>query len=332
MRVFIVFLCCAVLAGGFFVSGCSQQSGQEASGLSALVPAGERPVKLNKDVEFNFLEGPAYGPDGNVYFTDMWLNSDNPPANSKIWKMDPQQNFTVFMEPANVVNGLMFDAAGNLIGCQMYGHKVIQIAPDGSIARVIAENYNGSHIDGPNDIVIRRNGGMYISDPRYSPKDTWLQDTEAVYYITPDYASITRVIDDIDKPNGIVLSPDEKILFVNNTNGNLIYAYDVQEDGLLANKRTFATLNVPANAPADQKEMALADGMCIDTKGNIYCTTNLGLQVINSSGENLGTIELPELAANITFGDQDHKSLYIAGRTALYKLRVNVPGIIFPQK
>jgi gluconolactonase len=262
----------------------------------------------------------------------MWLNSDNPPANSKIWKMDPQQNFSVFMEPANVVNGLMFDVDGNLIGCQMYGHKVIHIAPDGSIAKVIVEEYNGNHIDGPNDLVIRRDGGMYITDPRYSPKDTWEQDTEAVYYLSPGYSEITRVIDDIEKPNGIVLSPDENTLYVNNTNGRNIYAYDVQEDGMLANKRVFATLNVPTNAPEDQADMALADGMCIDVQGNIYCTTNLGVQVVNSGGEIVGTIELPELAANITFGDPDKKSLYITGRTAVYKQRVNVEGIIFPQQ
>ena len=326
----VVLMCCALL-GGLVLTNCAQD---EPAGLEALVSPGEKVVKLNQDITFKFLEGPVYGPDGNVYFTDMWLGTGTPEevmANSQIWKIDPQGNFSVFMQPANVVNGLMFNANGDLIGCQMYGQKVIQIAPDGSVARVIADKSNGKHIDGPNDIVINRQGGMYITDPRYSPEEFWMNETEGVYYLSPDEKTLTRIIDDIEKPNGVVLSPDEKTLYVNNTMGKHIYAYDVQPDGMIANKRVFATADVPANASADAADMALMDGMCIDVQGNIYCTTNLGVQVFNSSGEHLGTIDLPEDAANITFGDEDKKALYMSGRKAMYKLRVKVPGIIFPQ-
>lgn len=329
MKRFIVLVSCVAFAALILIGGCMQQ---KTSGLADLISPGTSPVKLNTDVQLTFLEGPAYGPDGNVYFTEMFFGTENPARDSKVWKMDPQHNFSVLMHPANVVNGLMFRINGDLIGCQMFGHQVIQIAPDGSIAKVIAAEYNGKRLDGPNDLVIDRKGGIYITDPRYSPEDTWVQDTEAVYYLSPDGSALTRIIDDIAKPNGILLSPDEKTLFVNNTAGNLIYAFDVQPDGMIANKRDFAKLEVPANAPPEEAESSLADGMCIDEQGNIYCTTNLGIQVVNKNGEHLGIIELPELAANITFGDSDRKALYIAGRTALYRLQANVPGIIFQQK
>lgn len=327
MKNIIVMMFCFALVGGLLIGGCVKQQ-QAPSGLQSLVSPAEKPVKLNTDVEFNFLEGPVYGPDGNIYFSDMCLETDNPIANSKIWKMDPHSMFTVFMSPATVVNGMKFDANGNLIGCQMWGHKVIQIGPDGKEAKVIVGEYNGKHIDGPNDLVIDKKGGIYFTDPRYSPKDTWVQDKEAAYYLAPDGKTLTRIIDDIEKPNGILLSPDEKTLFVNNTNGKEIYVYDVQPDGMIANKRVFTTLNVPP----DKGNESLADGMVIDSQGNIYCTSYLGIQVINSKGENLGAIELPELAANVCFGGADKTELYIAGRKNLYKMKVNVPGIIFPQK
>lgn len=327
MKKVIMLLCCLVFAAGLMLSGCAKQ-GQQASGLSALVSPTEQPVKLNTDMEFFFLEGPVYGPDGNVYFSDMCLNTDNPAANSKIWKLDPQGKFTVFMSPATVVNGQKFDANGNHIGCQMFGHKVIQIAADGSIAKVLAEEYNGKHIDGPNDLVIDKKGNIYITDPRYSPKETWVQDKEAVYFLSADGKTFKRIIDDIAKPNGILLSPDETKLFVNNTDGKDMYVYDVQPDGMIANKKVFATLE----CPADKGEASLADGMVIDTQGNIYCTSELGIQVFNNKGEKLGAIKLPELAANMCFGGQDKQDLYIAGRKNLYKMHVNVPGIIFPQK
>jgi gluconolactonase len=259
---------------------------------------------------FQFTEGPTWDGQGAVYFSDI-------PADT-IHKLTEAGDASVFLKPSGKSNGLMFDKDGTLIACRHWERDVARIAPDGQVT-VLADAYDGKKLNSPNDCVIAQGGAIYFTDPGYGleqrPRE---QDVEAVYRISPDGA-LTRVVDDMTRPNGIFISPDGKTLYVADSQEKKIRAYALREDGSATDGRDL--ISVAAEEPGT------ADGMTLDADGNIYSTGGGGVWVISPEGEHLGTIPVPEVPANCTFGGADRNVLYITARTSVYRVELHATGL-----
>lgn len=275
-----------------------------ASAQSVVAPG----AKLEKiSGEFSFTEGPTCDAAGNVFFTDQ--------NNNRImeWRLDG--SLSVFMQPSGRANGMYMDAKGNLIACADEKNELWSIAPDRTV-KVLIKNYQGKYLNGPNDVWITPSGDMFITDPFY--KRTWWDhqtmalDSEQVFHLSADGKNLTRVTDDLTKPNGITGTPDGKTLFVADIGANRTYKYDIQPDGSLANKALFCAKG--------------SDGMTIDEQGNIYICGD-GVTVFDKTGKKVDHIAVAEpWTANVSFGGKDHKTLFITASKCLYSIRLNYKG------
>ncbi len=264
---------------------------------------------------FEFTEGPAYDGHKYLYFTDI--------PNNRIHRTDLAGNLETFLENSRSCNGLMFDGAGKLIGCQMKG-QVVAIDVDTKSIRVLADRYNNAPYNACNDLVIDRSGGIYFTDPRYAAPEPWPQVKEGFYY-RDTKGQVTRLGDDLAAPNGIILSPDESMLFVVPSMQAQMMAYDIQSPGVLVNGRVLCEVKQP-----DGKQDSGGDGLSVDVEGNLYITTDLGVQCISPTGALLGIIRFPEQPANCAFGGPDRKTLFATCRTGLYSVRMPIAGHVFP--
>ena len=243
---------------------------------------------------FKFTEGPAADAVGNIYFTDI--------PNSRIHKWFVDGKLTTFLENSEGANGLFFDAAGNLIACAGAAGKLVAIDMQGN-RTTLAESYEGKPFNSPNDLWIDAKGGIYFTDPRYGNRDNLPQGGEHVYYLTPDQKTVIRVIDDRVRPNGLIGTPDGKRLYVADHGANQTFAYTINPDGTLSDKKLFASQG--------------SDGMTLDAAGNVYLTAE-AVNVYTPSGQLIQTIVVPETPANVCFGGRDGKTLFITARTSLY--------------
>jgi gluconolactonase len=297
--------------------------------LDKLVPPGAAAEKLIGNLQF--AEGPVW-PHGSGYllFSDL-------PGNA-IMKWTPTGGLSVFRKPvfprefpAGIqigTNGLTFDRQGRLVACEHGNRRVSRTEKDGSIT-TLAERYEGKRLNSPNDLVVKRNGDIYFTDPnsvaRNNPPDPHNDfKTElgfnGVYRITAagKFELLTK---DIPYPNGLAFSPDEKKLYVANSRPDKFWmVYDVQADGTISNGKKLLDLT---NDPGE----GVPDGMKVDRLGNLYATGPGGVLVISPQGKHLGTIQLPEVPANCAWGDADAKSLYITARTGLYRIKLKVAGV-----
>ncbi|MDZ7373727.1 MAG: SMP-30/gluconolactonase/LRE family protein [candidate division KSB1 bacterium] len=279
--------------------------GRQADGLAALKKAGVLPdyaqvVQLGTG--FRFTEGPASDEQGNVYFSDI------PADRIYFWSLDG--TIVLFRRNTGGANGLFLDRAGNLYICEGKNRRVTVLSPDGTL-RILAERYQGKRLNSPNDLWVSPNGGVYFTDPRYGPRDDLEQDGEHVYFIPPDRTQVIRVIDDLVRPNGIIGTPDGKILYVADHGGEATYAYDIAEDGSLRNKRLFVRQG--------------SDGMTLDERGNLYLTSG-SVTVYAPSGEKLGEILLPEQPTNVTFAGRGGRLLFVTARSSVYAVPTAVRG------
>lgn len=288
----------------------ADEAQQPIAGLGPTGPV----VKLHGG--FQFTEGPAADREGNVYFSDI-------PA-EKILKVDTAGKLSVFRDKSNNTNGTMFNAAGELVGCEMQGQLTAMDAA-GKVVRTVAGKYEGNRFNAPNDLVIDAAGGTYFTDPHFRAPTPLPQGVTAVYYAAAD-GKVTRMIDDLKAPNGVILSPDEQTLYVIPSMQAEMMAYPVLSPGKLGKGRVFCTLRQPAGASGKG-----GDGLTVDVKGNLYITSALGLQVYSPAGELLGIIKLPEQPANCTFGGADRKTLYVTARTSLYTVPMEIAGHAFAQ-
>ena len=269
-------------------------------------------AKVEKAGEgYNFTEGPAVAKNGDVYFTDQ--------PNDRIHKWSASDGkVTLFMENTDRSNGMYFDKNGMLISCADLDNSLVAISPDGTIAETLISEYLGNKLNGPNDVWVAPNGGMYITDPLY--KRSWWtrspdmqQDGEHVYYLSADRNTLIRVEDSLAKPNGIIGTPDGKKLYVADIGAGKTYEFDILPDGKLANKKLFAELG--------------SDGMTIDNKGNIYLTGK-GVTVFNPQGEQIAQIPIEERwTANVVFGGKDRKTLFVTAMGSVYTLKMKVKGV-----
>ncbi len=283
-----------------------------AEKIPGIGPAGEV-KKVHGNLQFT--EGPAADREGNLYFSDV--------AGDKLYKIDASGALSTILDPSHNTNGLMLNAAGNIVACEMAG-RLIEVNPKSKEVKSLADGYDGKRFNAPNDLVIDRDGGVYFTDPRFRAPMPLPQGVEAFYYWAPD-GKVTR-LGTIDKaPNGIILSPDEKTLYVIPSQQAEMLAYPVEGPGKIGQQRIFCTLK-----QASGKSNGGGDGLTIDSKGNVYITSALGLQVFNPQGNLLGIIEFPEQPANCTFGGKDLKTLYATARTSVYSVPMEVTGHMFP--
>jgi gluconolactonase len=281
---------------------------QSPSGIAGVVAPGVAPELVQEG--FVFTEGPVGTPDGGLYFSDIRPN--------RIYHLDPGGKISLVREQTNGANGLALTREGDLLAAEGEGKRISRRSRDG-VVTTVTEGIAGKPFLSPNDVLVDANGGIYITDP--GPRPVVPGRTAYVYYL-PAGAKEPIVIDDqIARPNGITLTRDGKTLIVNDTLGPTVYAYDVQPDGSVKNKRTFAQLrDIP-----EGKESG-ADGMALDREDRLYVTTVAGVQVFDAAGKYLGTIKVPRQPANAGFAGPDKRVLYITAREGLYRINMLAQG------
>lgn len=261
---------------------------------------------------FQFTEGPIWFSEAEyLLFSDI-------PAN-KIFQVTEDGRVTIFRQPSGNSNGLTRDLQGRLIACEHSNRRVTRTEKDGSIT-VLADEFQGKKLNSPNDVVVKSDGSIYFTDPPYgiAPEEQE-QPVQGVYRLSPDGKELSLVVEDFQKPNGLAFSPDEKQLYIDDSECRHIRVFNILADGMLSGDRLFHDLNV--------SEPGLPDGMKVDVAGHIYCTGATGVWVFAPQGSHLGTILTPELPTNCAWGDKDLKTLYITTGTSIYKIRVSIPGI-----
>ena len=257
---------------------------------------------------FEFTEGPTPDAQGNVYFTDQ--------PNDRICKWSVDGKLTDFLKPAGRSNGMLMDPNGVLWTCADMDNQLWRIDPNGTVT-VVVKDYAGKLLNGPNDLWMAPDGGIYFTDPLFA-RNYWTrsrqmqQDGQHVYYLSADRKSLTRVIEDLRQPNGIIGTPDGKTLYVADMGGRRTYRYTINPDHTLSDKTPFCSMG--------------SDGMTIDAEGNVYLTGR-GVTVFNPAGEQIQQIQIAEgWTANVCFGGADRKTLFITASDSLYAVKMRVKG------
>jgi len=262
-------------------------------------------------------EGPIAFTDGSLLFTETDLN--------RITRIDKDGSVSTFLENTHETNGLAFDSGGRLIGvARAPGHAGILVLYPKDKQAVLTDNFEGKPFGRPNDLVVDKKGGVYFTDPSVNPTPEQPNPPPKTLYYLPPGGKTIRVAEGIERPNGVQLSRDERTLYLANTPGEYLLAFDIQPDGTLRNRRDFAKLQ-PANRPGSGAAGG-ADGIAIDNDGRIYVATTAGVQVLSEQGQHLGTIPVSRSPQNIAFAGPDKKTLYIVGRGAAYKVQMLAQG------
>ena len=266
-----------------------------------------------------FTEGPLW------HAAERFLLFSDIPAN-KIRKWDADSGMTVFRDPSGKSNGLTYDKGGHLIACEHANRRVSRTTADGQVI-TIASHYEGKRLNSPNDVVVKSDGSIYFTDPPYGLSSAYGVESEkelafqGVYRLSPNGGTLTLLVDDFDRPNGLCFSPDESILYVNDTERMHVRAFDVQPDGTIANGRVFGE---------EEGDTGKPDGMKVDVQGNVYLTGPDGIWVFALDGTHLGIILVPERAANLAWGGDDWKSLFVTASASVYRVECKMAGVAVP--
>jgi gluconolactonase len=289
--------------------------------LDAIVAASE-PIQ---DVASGFggdlgpAEGPVWWREGNyLLFSDI--------HNNRRMKYTPGQGVSVFKEQTNRANGLTRDLQGRLLACEGETRRVIRQELDGTTT-VIAHSFQGRQLNRPNDVVVKSDGAIYFTDPWTSPAvpQSWDMTFAGVYRVSPDLGSMTLLVDDFIVPNGLAFSPDESVLYINDSRRRHIRAFALAPNGTLARQtdRVFADLGGP--------EPGVPDGMKVDTAGNVYCGGAGGLYILGPDGKKLGRIvHGRDRTTNLAFGGADWKTLYFTNWNDLGAVNLKIAGLPVP--
>ena len=301
--------------------------------IEKVSPNLDRIASSDQDIEqlgegYRLAEGPVWYHEG-----DYLLFSDIP--GNRRYKWSPREGVTLFLEPTDEGNGLTRDRQGRLVACEHKARRMTRLEDDGTIT-VLADRYQGKPLNNTNDVVVKSDGTIYFTDPVELSTNLDL-DFSGVYRISPDLSTLTLLERDMLNPNGLALSPDEKVLYVDDSRNWELRAFDVQPDGTVTKNRVFFDFKQKAPIFVDMMKAVGTtrtgnpDGMKVDVEGNIYCTGPGGVWIIDPSGEHLGTILTgANRATNCAWGDNDWKTLYITTFTTLARIRLKVPGIPVP--
>lgn len=283
----------------FVINGFAQQSKIIAKGATLTKLSGE----------YAFTEGPAVDAQGNVFFTDQ--------PNDKIYKWTAKDGtISLYMDKTGRSNGLYFDREGNLLSCADLENQLWKIDKNKKVT-VLVNDFEGKKFNGPNDLWIAPNGGIYFTDPFY-PRNYWTRTTmelpeKRVYYLSPDKKTVSIAARELVAPNGIVGTSDGKTLYVADIGGRKTYSYTINADGTLSDRKLFTAMG--------------SDGMTVDRKGNVYLVGK-GVTVFDKTGTQIEHIDVNEpWTANITFGGKDRKTLFITASKSVYTLKMKVKGV-----
>jgi gluconolactonase len=327
------------------LAACTFAHAQNYGEVDRVDPAADAIVPANAVVEklgdgFQFIEGQVWvhsKKQGYLLFSDI-------PANV-IRKWDPKNGFSVYLEKSGYTgpddpdaggqtnngfgmviivgsNGITLDRQGRLVFCTHGDRALVRIEKNGK-RTVLASRYEGKRLNSPNDVVVKSDGAIYFTDPpsglRLGDKDPKKElSFNGVYRLKN--GKLTLLVNDFARPNGIAFSPDEKYLYVNDTIKKIIKRFDVQPDGTIVNGQIITDMNSDTRPGAP-------DGMKVDQKGNIYCTGPGGFWIMSPEGKHLATVNTKQLPANLGWGDDDAKTLYLTARTGLYRVHLNIPGV-----
>jgi gluconolactonase len=301
---------------------------QSSKKIESLAPELERIVSTSEQIHdladgFGGDQGPAEGPlwwreGGHLVFSDI--------HNNRRMKYEPGKGVSLLLEPTNRANGLTRDLQGRLVACEHDSRRVTRQELDGSVT-VIANSFQGRQLNRPNDVVVKSDGCIYFTDPWTSPNapHQWDLTFSGVYRITPDLGTLSLLVDDFIVPNGLAFSPDESVLYINDSRRGHIRAFDVAPNGTLAkaSDRVFVDLR--------GAEPGVPDGMKVDVEGNVYCGGAGGLWVIDPKGKKLGrVVHGAPATTNLAFGGADWKTLYFTSRNHLGSVNVKIAGIPVP--
>jgi gluconolactonase len=316
----------AAAGGVALTSGVRRTSAQTEKRIERLAPELDKIIAADEPIKelatgFGGPLGPAEGPlwwkeGGYLLFTDI--------HNNRRMKFTPGQGVSVDLEPTNRANGLTRDLQGRLLSCEHDTRRVTRRELDGSLT-VLANSFQGRRLNRPNDVVVRSDGAIYFTDPWSSPAapEQWDLTFAGVYRLTPDLGTFSLLIDNFVFPNGLVFSPDESVLYVNDTRRGHIRAFDVLPTLAKQSDRVFADLR--------GSEPGVPDGMKVDVAGNVYCGGAGGIWILDPQGKKLGRIVHGQPATtNIAFGGDDWKTLFFTSRTHLGAVNLKVAGLPVP--
>jgi gluconolactonase len=308
-------------------SGVSRVLSQSPKRIEPLAPELEKIISPSESIQelaegFGGPLGPAEGPvwwkeDRYLLFSDIHHN--------RRMKYVPGQGVSVVQEPTNRANGLTRDLKGRLIACEHETRRVTRQELDGSLT-VIANSFQGRRLNRPNDVVVKSDGCYYFTDPNAGiVPEQWDLTFAGVYRVTSDLGTMSLLVDNFVQPNGLAFSPDESVLYINDSRRRHIRAFDLLPNGMLAKQtdRIFADLR--------GDEPGVPDGMKVDVEGNVYCGGAGGLWIIDPHGKRLGRIVHGEPATtNLAFGGDDWKTLYFTSRNRLGAVNVKIAGVPVP--
>ena len=287
-------LACLVASVVLFIVGCFAQDFTEL-----------RPQKIATN--YVFTEGPVWSHEGYLVFSDI-------PGN-KLLKFTPGEPPTIFRDNSNGAIGNSFDEQGRLYTCESHARRVTRTDKKGRV-EVLAERWQGKRLNAPNDIVVRRDGQVYFTDPAFgNQRDTRELDFCGVFRIS-HHGELDLVAKFKTRPNGIALAPNGRVLYVTNSDERNVRAYDLDKNGSASNERVLIS-NIAG----------IPDGVKVDESGNLYIAATQ-IEIYSAEGKHLGSIRSYETPSNCAFGDADFQSLYITARTSLYRVRLNVKGSV----
>lgn len=298
------------------IAGLAAMTGQAQElvtpAIKGVVSAGTR-IELIKE-GFQGTEGPITLPDGSLIFTETRA--------SRITRIAADGTLSTFLENTHGANGLAFTRDGALVTVQTARPAIGILYPQEKV-KTLVDSFEGRPFGRPNDLVVDKRGGVYFTDPGVAPQPGQPPAQPAVYYLNPT-GGLQLLANDIARPNGIQLSPDERTLYVANTYGEHVLAYDINRDGTIGKRRNFARLE--GFRKTETGTSSGADGLAVDAKGRLYVASTAGVQVFSSKGEPLGTIVLPNAPQNLAFAGIGKRTLYIVGRGAAYRIDTLAKG------
>jgi gluconolactonase len=314
-------------AGGLALAGGVQSAWTQARRIEALDPALDAIIDKSQTIQelasgYGGDLGPAEGPlwwkeGGYLLFNDI--------HSSRRLKYTPGKGVTVDLEPTNRANGLTRDLQGRLVSCEHDTRRVTRRELDGSLT-VIANSFQGQRLNRPNDVVVKSDGAIYFTDPGAGiVAQEWDLQYSGVYRVTADLGTKSLLTETFVQPNGIAFTPDERLLYVNDSRRRHIRAFELLPNGMLAKQTDTVFADLAGNEPG------VPDGMKVDVAGNVYCGGSGGLYILNAQGKKLGRIVHGHPATtNIAFGGDDWKTLYFTSRSSLFSVNLKVAGVPVP--
>ena len=278
----------------------------EATAISGVIAPNTQIQLIGEN--FKGTEGPVALPDGTVLFTQAQIN--------EVTRIASDGSVSSFVEKSNGANGLGFNGQGELVAVETSPSGIGVIYPADQ-ARVLVDKYQDTPLNRPNDLVVAKSGAIYFTDPGPRPEPGQPRSKTAVYQVSPK-GDVNLIASDIERPNGIQLSPDDKVLYVANTLGEYVIAFDIGKDGQVSNRRNFAKL--AGFKDTDLGPASGADGLAVDSKGRLYVATSAGVEVFDNKGTALGVVSLPKQPQNLAFAGKDKKTLYVVGRGSVYSI------------